>query len=74
MLAAIEEQIGSATVSARLPRENLSGLISLLDMLRFYAERFCRCSGLLGQMFTEIHTGNQPHHNSVRILEAESQR
>lgn len=38
-------------------RENPYRLVSLWDMLRFYAEHFCRASGILGQMYSKIQQG-----------------
>ena len=59
----------SSTVAIREPtdtslpvrlNENPNGLVSLLEMLRFYAESFCRTSGLIGQVYAQIQQGIQP--------------
>lgn len=48
----------SGTLSVCLLPENPHGLVSLLQMLRFYAERFCRDSSLLGQIYAHINASS----------------
>jgi hypothetical protein len=52
-------------------RENPYRLVSLLDMMRFYAENFCRCSTLLGQMCSKIQEGVTPSNASWGIIGGE---
>ena len=47
-----------SSLPVRLVAENPHGLVSLLKMLRFYAERFCRDSSLLGQLYAHINASS----------------
>lgn len=70
MFAVIETHNALASPPACLPpwQENPYRLVSLLDMLRFHAEKFCRCSSLLGQIFVEIRAGVQPAGTSWSLI------
>lgn len=37
--------------------ENPYRLVSLLDMLTFYAHDFCRASGIIGQLYAQVQAG-----------------
>ena len=46
---------------ARLPWDiSPYGVVPLLAMLRFYAERFCISSSLLGQIYAQVKSGTRP--------------
>ena len=64
--AAIHADAASACLS-----ENPNGLMSLLDVLRFYAEKVARSSSLLGQIFVEIRSGIMPKDSSFGIVGSE---
>jgi hypothetical protein len=51
--------------------ENPYRLVSLLDMLRFYAEKVARSSSLLGQIFVEIRSGIVPKDSSWGLVGSE---
>jgi hypothetical protein len=68
----ISELVASSERPACFPLwfENPSRLVSLLDMLRFYAEKFCHCSSLIAQMFIEIRCGRWPAGSSFSFVGA----
>lgn len=75
MLATIEQPIETSAGSpVCLWQENPYRLVSLLDMLRFYADKFCRCSSLLGQMFVAIRNGETPIGKSFGLVGSELRR
>lgn len=54
--ASTSEQSSDAALPVCLPpwRENPYGLVSLWDMLRFYAEDFCYATSIIGQIYMDL--------------------
>jgi hypothetical protein len=67
-MSTLTHEVGENAPPVCLFTENPNRLVSLLDMLRFYAENFCRCSSLLGQIFVELRSGVQPVDTSWSVI------
>jgi hypothetical protein len=51
--------------------ENPYRLVSLLDMLTFYAHDFCRASGIIGQLYAQVQAGVSPAQGSWGLVAGE---
>ena len=61
-------EISESAPLVRLFAENSNGLVSLWDMLVFYAHDFVAISSLLGQAMLDLGSGRTPNTGTIRIV------